>query len=247
MNDLRGKIALITGGSRGIGKAIAFELGKHGATVIINYCRNDEIAKETYNEFNKAGIYCKLIKADISSIEQCNYLMKNLIDTFGKIDILINNAGVSHIGLFIDMSEDEITSILNTNLIAPITLSKLALQDMVKRKEGRIINISSIWGEVGASCEVIYSATKGAINTFTKALAKEAAPFGVIVNAIAPGVIDTDMNKCFSKEEISALKEEIPLSRLGTSAEISKAVAFLCSNDCTYMIGKILTIDGGYI
>lgn len=247
MGNLQGKVALVTGASRGIGKAIAIELAKEGASVIINYSKDDNGAEVTLAEIIAKGGYGKLLKGDISSFETARNIIDQIIESFGKIDIVVNNAGRSTIGLFMDSSFEDINNLIGTNLLGAMYLSKHALPHMIRRGQGNIINISSIWGEVGASCEVVYSTTKGGINLFTKALAKEVAPMGVRVNAIAPGVIDTDMNSFLGVDEKKELEEEIPSGRFGKTSEIAKAVIFLCNDQCNYLTGQIIRIDGGLI
>lgn len=247
MENLQGKIALVTGGSRGIGRAIATELAKEGATVIINYSKDDLSAEETLKEIESFGGYSKLYKGDISNYDICKNMIDFIINTFGKIDIIINNAGVSFRGLFMDFTDRNINDIFGINVLGAMYLSKEALPHMINRGKGNIINISSIWGEAGASCEVLYSSTKGAINLFTKSLAKEVAPMGIRVNAIAPGVIDTEMNSFLSKEEREELEEEIPSGRFGNPKEVAKLVTFLCSDKCEYLTGQIIKVDGAMI
>ena len=247
MENLQGKIALVTGGSRGIGRAIATELAKEGATVIINYSKDDLSAEETLKEIESFGGYSKLYKGDISNYDICKNMIDFIINTFGKIDIIINNAGVSFRGLFMDFTDRNIKDIFGINVLGAMYLSKEALPHMINRGKGNIINISSIWGEAGASCEVLYSSTKGAINLFTKSLAKEVAPMGIRVNAIAPGVIDTEMNSFLSKEEREELEEEIPSGRFGNPKEVAKLVTFLCSDKCEYLTGQIIKVDGAMI
>lgn len=247
MSDLIGKVALVTGASRGIGKAIAKELAQNGASVIINYSKDDEGANSTLKEIRELGGYAKVIKKDISIKDQCEELIKEIIETFGKIDILINNAAKSEVGLFMDVDDKSFEKLINTNLLAPMYLSKYALNYMISKGCGNIINISSIWGEAGASCEVVYSTTKGGLNLFTKSLSKEVAPFGIRVNSIAPGVINTEMNNFLSEEEKNQLIDEIPMNRFGDVREIAKAVVFLCKDDCKYLTGQIIRIDGGFL
>ena len=247
MENLQGRIALVTGGSRGIGRAIARELAKEGATVIINYSKDDLSAEETLKEIESFGGYSKLYKGDISNYDICKNMIDFIINTFGKIDIIINNAGVSFRGLFMDFTNRNINDIFGINVLGAMYLSKEALPHMINRGKGNIINISSIWGEAGASCEVLYSSTKGAINLFTKSLAKEVAPMGIRVNAIAPGVIDTEMNSFLSKEEREELEEEIPSGRFGNPKEVAKLVTFLCSDKCEYLTGQIIKVDGAMI
>ena len=247
MGSLRGKVALVTGASRGIGKAIALELSREGASVIINYSKDDSGAELTLAEIIASGGYGKLLKGNISSFETAKKIVDESIKSFGKIDILVNNAGVSQIGLFMDASEEDMNVIMGTNLLGAMYLSKHALPHMIRNGSGNIINISSMWGEVGASCEVLYSASKGGLNLFTKALAKEVAPSGIRVNAIAPGVIETEMNAFLEGEDRLALEEEIPMGRFGDTKEIGKAVVFLCNDSCKYLTGQIIRIDGGMI
>lgn len=247
MSNLIGKVALVTGASRGIGREIAKELASNGASVIINYSSDDNGALTTLEAIKKLGGFAKIIKKDISNSKNCEDLINEVISIFGKIDILINNAAKSEIGLFMDMDDDNLINLINTNLLAPLYLSKSAVKFMSSKGSGNIINISSIWGESGASCEVVYSTTKGGINLFTKSLAKEVAPFGIRVNAIAPGVINTDMNNFLSIEEKQELIDEIPMNRFGDVNEIAKAVLFLCKDDCKYLTGQIIRIDGGFL
>ena len=247
MSDLIGKVVLITGSSRGIGSAIAKELAHKGASVIINFSQDNLGAEKTLEEIQLNGGYAKIIKKDISNSVNCKELIEEVISIFGKIDILINNAAKSQVGLFMDFTEEDIEGLINTNLLSAMYLSKYALPYMISKNYGNIINISSIWGEVGASCEVVYSTTKGGLNLFTKSLSKEVAPFNIRVNSIAPGVINTEMNSFLSEEEKQNLIDEIPMNRFGDVSEIAKAVAFLCSDDSKYLTGQIIKIDGAFI
>lgn len=247
MNKLNGKVALVTGASKGIGRAIVIELARQGASVIINYSSDLKGAEETLEQVKKLNGYGIIIKGDISSFDNCQELIKKSIEIMGKVDILVNNAGISHIGLFMDASQEEIENMINTNLLGAVYLTRHVVKDMVSRKSGTIINISSMWGEVGASCEVLYSTTKGGINLFTKALAKELAPSNIRVNCIAPGVIETKMNSFLGEEEKKALEEEIPLGRFGNPNEIGKIAVFLCSEESSYITGQVIRADGGFI
>ena len=244
--NLSGKVILVTGASRGIGRAIAIELASKGAAIAINYSKDDEGAKATLENVIKNGGYGKLFKKDISNYNNCRELIDEVIGTFGKLDVLVNNAGISKFGLLMDMSLEEINDLVNTNLMGAIYLSKLAINNMM-RNGGNIINISSVWGEVGASCEVIYSATKGGLNLFTKALAKEVASFNIRVNSVAPGVINTEMNNVLDSEEKEVLKNEIPMMRFGEAHEVARVVSFLCEDKCKYLTGQIIRIDAGFI
>ncbi len=237
------KTALVTGASRGIGLAIATILAQNGyhlhLTCKNSYDKLQEIAKnlsETYN------ISCKAYKTDMGNFAE----VWTLFSGIESLDVLINNAGVSHIGLLQDTSVDEWQKVIDTNLNSVFYTSKLTIPKMLANESGVIINISSIWGNAGASMEVAYSASKGGVNAFTKALAKELAPSNITVNAISCGVIDTDMNKCFSQAEMNALIEEIPANRLGTTEEVAKLVLQLI-NSPKYLTGQIITIDGGFL
>ena len=247
MGKLSGKIALITGASRGIGRGIAIEMAKQGAQVVINYSKDDEGANKTLEEIKKVNGYAILVKEDISTFSGCKNMVDEVIKTLGRIDILVNNAGISSIGLFMDAQEEDINKIVNINLLGAMYLTRNVIEYMITRKSGTIINISSMWGEVGASCEVLYSATKGGINLFTKALAKELAPSNIRVNAIAPGVINTQMNECFNDEEKNCLIDEIPMGRFGDPNEIGKIAVFLSCEDSSYITGQIIKADGGFI
>lgn len=236
------KTALVTGASRGIGLAIATILAQNGYELHLT-CKNSfrklqEIAKnlsETYN------IPCHAYKTDMGNFAEVWTLFSNI----EELDVLINNAGVSHIGLLQDTTIDEWHKVIDTNLNSVFFTSKLAVPQMLAKGDGTIINISSIWGNTGASMEVAYSASKGGVNAFTKALAKELAPSNIAVNAISCGVIDTDMNKCFSTSEMDALIEEIPANRLGTPEEVAK-LTYQLINSPKYMTGQVINIDGGF-
>ncbi|MFL0251093.1 elongation factor P 5-aminopentanone reductase [Clostridium neuense] len=245
--DLKGKIALVTGASRGIGRSIAVELSKHGVIVIINYKEDKKGAEETLNEVKEKGGSGSIFKCDISINSEVKNMIEDIIKGFGKIDILVNNSGISKIGLFMDMTEKDYDEIMNVNFKGVYNCTSYVVKDMLERKSGSIINISSIWGSVGASCEVLYSASKGAIDSFTKALGKELALSGIRVNAISPGVIDTRMNKVFSEEEREELKNEIPMMRFGKTEEIAKSVVFLVSSEASYITSQVLTVDGGFL
>ena len=246
MSKLLGKVAIITGASRGIGRAIAIELGKEGASVVINYSKDEEGAKETLEALRELGGVAYAVKRDVSSFEGAEEIINKTLEHFGKVDIVVNNAARSTLGLFMDATREDIEGLISTNLLGAMYLTKLAIPHMLG-KGGAVLNISSMWGEVGASCEVLYSTSKGGLNLFTKALAKEMAPSNVRVNAIAPGVIDTKMNSFLSQEEREELENEIPVGRFGLPEEIGKTAVFLCSDDSRYITGQILRVDGGYI
>ncbi|AYD39895.1 SDR family oxidoreductase [Clostridium fermenticellae] len=245
MDNLIGKVAVVTGASRGIGRATAIALAKNGASVLVNYRENEEAAEETLKSIKEIGAYGIIFKADVSDFKESEKLIKQAVDKFGKIDILVNNAGISNVGLFIDMNETDWNKMIDINLKGTINCSHNAIKYMIPKKSGSIINISSMWGDIGASCEVIYSSTKGAINLFTKSLAKELAPSNIRINAVAPGVIDTDMNKWLSEDEKHELEEEIPVGKFGTVNDIANTVLFLSKNSSKYITGQIIRVDGG--
>ncbi len=237
------KKALITGASRGIGAAIALEFAKAGYDLYLTCHRNQErLAQYASILSQEYGVICKTYCFPIDNEEQVNKMFEE-IDT---LDVLINNAGVAHIGLLSDMTYAEWNQIIGTNLNGCFLTCKNAIPSMVSRQSGKIINISSVWGNVGASMEVAYSASKGGVNSFTKALAKELAPSNIQVNAIACGVIDTDMNHCFDEEDMAALIEEIPADRIGRPEEVAHLALQLCTEN-TYLTGQIITLDGGWI
>ena len=246
MKRLLGKIAIITGASRGIGREIAIAFAKEGAGIAIVYSKDDSGAEETLEYLKEIGASAIKIKRDISIFENTAQIVEEVLSHYGKIDILVNNAAQSVIGLFSDSDKEGINKIMNINLLGPMYLTNNVLPHLYGN-EGVILNISSMWGEVGASCEVLYSASKGGINSFTKALAKELAPSNIRVNAIAPGVIDTKMNEFLSEEDRNNIEEEIPIGRFGAPEEIASTAVFLCSKDASYITGQIIRVDGGFI
>ena len=246
MDKLLGKSAIVTGASRGIGRDIAIKLSENGALVIVNYSKDEEGASETCNIIKEKGGFALKFKADVSNFDEAKELVDFAVNNTGRLDIVVNNAGISNIGLFMDSTEEDIKNLMGINLFGTLYVTKHALGHMLSRG-GNIVNISSMWGEVGASCEVLYSSSKGGINLFTKALAKEMAPSNIRVNAIAPGVIDTSMNAFLNEEDRNDLEEEIPLGRFGRGEEIANAVVFLCSDESSYLTGQVIRIDGGMI
>ncbi len=235
------KAAVITGASRGIGKATAVALAKEGYIPIINYLKNRETAERIAKE--TGGIaFC----ADVSS-DDVKEMTDYVIEKVGGIDILVNNAGISVTGLFTDITQEQEQRIFDVNLKGVFNCTRHIIPHMINQKFGKIINISSMWGEVGASCEVHYSATKAAIIGFTKALAKEVGPSGINVNCITPGVIMTDMNSEYSEEDLNILKEDTPLMSLGTPVDIANAVLFLTSESSKFITGQILGVNGGLV
>lgn len=240
------KTALITGASRGIGRAIAMTLAKEGYHVFLN-CRQSITALQELQEeiLSLPGGSCKLLFGDVGDSHTVAHMFEQIYQDCDCLDVLINNAGCAHIGLLSDMTDEEWNHIIQTNLSSVFYCCRQAIPPMVARKAGRIINLSSIWGNVGASCEVAYSASKSAINGLTKALAKELAPSGIPVNAISCGVIDTDMNKQLDAMERIALENEIPAGRFGTPQEVADTVLQLIQSP-TYLTGQIIGMDGGF-
>lgn len=239
------KTVLITGASRGIGRAAALMYAGRGYNVVI-CARHADALQNTANEITALGADCLAAAVDVGCHEDVVKLFDDAVSRFGNIDVLVNNAGISHIGLLQDMSIDEWNNIVNINLSSVFSCCKLAIPYMLRAGHGSIVNISSVWGVSGASCEVAYSATKGGINAFTKALAKELAPSGINVNAIACGVIDTEMNHCFTDDEIQNIIEEIPAGRMGSPDEVA-ALALSLSEGSSYLTGQVIVLDGGYI
>lgn len=240
------KTALITGASRGIGRAIAMTLAKEGYHIFLN-CRQSITALQELQEeiLSLPGGSCKLLLGDVGDSHTVAHMFEQIYQDCDCLDVLINNAGCAHIGLLSDMTDEEWNHIMQTNLSSVFYCCRQAIPPMVARKNGRIINISSIWGNVGASCEVAYSASKSAINGLTKALAKELAPSGIPVNAISCGVIDTDMNNQLDAMERIALENEIPAGRFGTPQEVADTVLQLIQSP-TYLTGQIIGMDGGF-
>lgn len=241
------KTVLITGASRGIGRAIAAAFAAAGCRLVIT-CANSREELLSLKQELETQFHVNILTSigDVSSYSYMQQLFSEVTERFGGIDVLINNAGISHIGLLSDMTIEEWNRIVNTNLTSVFSSCKLAIPYMVHQKAGKIINISSVWGIAGASCEVAYSACKGGVNAFTKALAKELAPSNIQVNAIACGVIDTQMNACFSEEEREALAEEIPAGRFGLPEEVA-ALALQLATGNDYLTGQIITLDGGWL
>ena len=240
------KTVLITGASRGIGKEIALKFAKSGYNVVLNYNTNEKKAKAVASEIKKLGAKCLLCKADVANEVEVNEMVNTALKTFGVIDVLVNNAGVALSKLFQQTITDEIAKVFGVNTFGVINCAKAVVPSMVSEKCGKIINISSVWGKVGASMETIYSASKGAVIAFTLALAKELAPSAISVNCVCPGVIDTDMLVEYTCDEKNDLKQQTPLNRLGTPEDIANAVYFLASDSASFITGQVITVDGGF-
>ena len=240
------KTVLVTGASRGIGKAIAIKYAKKGYNVIITCIRRREELLKTQLEIEDLNVDCLAWIGDAGDYKSCEELFARIKKQFGSLDVLVNNAGISYIGLLQDMKPEEWDHIIRTNLTSVFNCCRLAIPMMVSRKQGKIINISSVWGNCGASCEVAYSATKGGVNALTKALAKELAPSNIQVNAIACGAIDTEMNHFLHREELISLLEEIPAGRMGRAEEVADLAYHLGYKE-SYLTGQIIGLDGGWI
>lgn len=244
--NIKKKTILITGASRGIGRGIAKRFMTGDFNLVLTCHTRIDSLNEVKAEAEAKGIPCLTYAGDIGSPACVTELFSKIQETFGGVDILINNAGISYVGLIGDISFEEWDTIVSTNLSSAFYCSKLASESMIRNHAGKIINISSVWGIAGASMEVAYSATKGGLNAMTKALAKELAPSNIQVNAVACGAIDTDMNSCFSEEDLQMLVDEIPADRLGTPADVGDFVFQLCEAN-SYLTGQVIQFDGGWI
>ena len=238
------KVIIITGASQGIGKEIAKELSLNGNIVIANYNNSEKEAKDLQKEIESKGKKIEIFKADVSKRVECNKLVKYAIEKYGKIDVLINNAGISQIKEFTQITDQDWKNMINVNLNSVFYMTQEVCNNMIHNKKGCIINISSIWGIIGASCEVHYSTAKAGVNGLTKALAKELGPSNIRVNAIAPGIIDTKMNSHLNSEGLKEIQEEIPLERIGKTQDITKCIKWLIEDE--YTTGQIIQINGGW-
>ena len=238
------KIVIVTGASRGIGKEIAKELAIKGYIVVANYNKSENQIKELQKELLERNVNIDIFKADISKRSETKELVKYVLEKYNKIDILINNAGISQIKEFTQITDEDWNNMINVNLNSVFYMTQEVIPNMIHNKKGCIINMSSIWGQIGASCESHYSVSKAGIDAMTKSLAKELGPSNIRVNSIAPGIIDTEMNKHLSLEELEYIKEEIPLQRIGKVNDIEKCVEWLIEDD--YITGQIISINGGW-
>ena len=244
---LEGKKALVTGASRGIGRAIALALAAEGADVAVNYAGSEAAAKEVAAEIEAMGRKAFVIQADISSNAAATEMIDKVVTEFGRIDILVNNAGITRDGLLMRMKEEDWDAVLTTNLKGVFNCTKASIKYMMKQRAGHIVSISSVVGLMGNAGQANYAAAKAGVIGFTKAVAKEVAARGITVNAVAPGFIQTDMTKVLSEKVVEGMKASIPLARLGDPEDIAKAVVFLASDDASYITGQTLNVDGGMV
>lgn len=241
-------VVLITGGSRGIGAACAEAFAAKGYDIAVNFLNSKEKAESLCEWLSAAySVRCMAVGADVSDYDAAQKMAESVSAELGTVDILVNNAGVSHSGLFTELAPDQWRRIIDTDLSSVYNCCHAVLPGMIRAHSGCVLNISSMWGEVGASCEVAYSAAKAGVIGLTKALAKELGPSGMRVNCIAPGVIMTDMMAEYDESTLASLREETPLGRLGTPADIAKAAVFLCSDDAAFITGQVLGVNGGFV
>lgn len=241
------KYALITGASGGIGGAAAREFARRGWGVAVHYHQGREAAERLAGELAQAGVPVMTVRADVADAGQVRTMVGSVLEEFGQLDILVCNAGLSHVGLLSDIDEEAWRRLFAVNVDGVYHCCQAALPHFIHRKAGSIVTVSSMWGQVGASCEVAYSAAKGAVIAFTKALAKELGPSGIRVNCVAPGTIDTEMNRHLTADDLAALAEETPLERIGRPEEAARAIAFLASDEASFITGQVLSPNGGMV
>lgn len=242
---LEGKIAVVTGGARGIGKAISLELARRGATVIINYNGSRERAQQTQKEIQESGGQGAVYGCDVSDYEKCQVFIQDVIKEYGRLDILVNNAGIIRDGLLMKMAEEDFDKVLATNLKGTFHTIRFASRQMLKQRSGRIINMASVVGIMGNAGQVNYGASKAGVIGLTKCVARELASRGITVNAIAPGFINTEMTQVLSEKVKEQTAAQIPLGRFGSPEDVAAAVAFLASEEAAYITGQVLCVDGG--
>lgn len=241
------KVALITGATRGIGKEIAIMLSKEGYHIALNYRKEGEELECVKKEVEENQVDCFAIKGDVSKFEDCEHFVEQIIKRFGKIDVLVNNAGITKDMLLMRMKREDFEQVIDVNLVGTFNVTKNVISHMLKARSGRIINISSVVGVSGNAGQTNYSASKAGIIGFTKSLAKEVASRGILVNAVAPGFIKTSMTEVLKEEVKKEIAKNIPLKRMGTPQDVANVVKFLASSDSSYMTGQVLHIDGGML
>lgn len=241
------KVALVTGGNRGIGKEIALVLAEDGYDIALNYRRETEELEKVKNEIESIGVTCLLVQGDVSVFEDCKNMVKQTIEKFGKIDCLVNNAGITKDTLFLRMKEEDFKSVIDVNLVGTFNVTKQVVPYMTKARQGRIINLASVVGVSGNAGQANYSASKAGIIGFTKSLAKELASRNILVNAVAPGFIKTDMTAVLKDEQKEAIINNVPLRREGEAKEVASVVKFLAGEGSSYITGQVINIDGGML
>lgn len=239
------KNIIVTGGSRGIGRCIVENLAREENNVILNYNKSEKQAKKIQNDLKNEGIIIEIYKADVSKKEEVKKMVEFALEKLGKIDVLINNAGIARLQMFQDVTEEDWEEMINTNLKSAFYMCQEVIPNMIHKKSGCIINISSIWGLVGASCETVYSISKAGMDALTKSLAKELGPSNIRVNSIAPGVIDTDMNNHIDERIKNEIKNETPLGKIGKTIDIYRCVKWLIEDEFT--TGQVISVNGGYV
>lgn len=244
---LAGKVALVTGGSRGIGRAVALKLAENGADVAINYAGNTAAAEEVKAAIEKLGRRAMLVQGSVADTDGVQALVNQVVKELGRLDILINNAGITRDGLLMRMKEADWDAVLETNLKGVFNCSKAVMRTMMKQKSGRIVNMASVVGEMGNAGQANYAAAKAGVIGFTKSLAKEVASRGITVNAVAPGFIATDMTKVLTDDQKAEMAKSIPLGRAGQPEDVANAVLFLVSDEAAYITGQVLNVDGGMV
>ena len=243
--DLEGKVSLVTGGSRGIGREICFALAREGSTIAVNYLRNAEAADEVVTTLKKMDVTAKPYQADVSKQDEAHRMIEHIMADFGHVDVLVNNAGITRDKSFLKMTPDQWDSVLLVNLNGPFNITSALLPQMCERKWGRIINISSIVAQMGNFGQANYAVAKGGLIAFTKSLAREVARKGITVNAVAPGFIETDMTAAVPAEALETIKKMTPMGRLGKPEEVARAVRFLAAPEASFITGQVININGG--
>ena len=243
--DLKDKVALVTGASRGIGREISLSLAECGATVIVNYCGSKEKAEEVVTSIEGNGGKAKAVQCDVADFDATEQMIKSVLDEFGKVDILVNNAGITRDNLMIKMTEDDFDAVMSTNLKGAFNTIRHLYRNFLKLRGGRIINISSVSGIMGNAGQANYSASKAGVIGLTKSVARELSSRGICVNAVAPGFVETDMTGAMSEAVLEGAKKSIPLGRLGKPEDIADVVVFLASDSANYITGQVICVDGG--
>jgi 3-oxoacyl-[acyl-carrier protein] reductase len=241
----RGRVAIVTGGSRGIGRAVALRLAAEGANVAISYRSNDDAAQETAEAVREAGVECAVFKGDVASTEDVQVLFEGVRGTFGRLDILVNNAGVTRDNLLMRMKEEEFDEVLRTNLGGTYLCTRAALRPMIRARWGRIVNVSSVVGLVGNAGQANYAASKAGIIGFTKSVAREVAQRGITANAVAPGYVETELTGSLPENVKEAIRTQVPMGRFGEAEEVAEVVTFLAGEGAGYLTGQTIAVDGG--